>query len=215
VPGAPAALSALGKADSVALDPHKWLYAPLEAGCILVRDEKLLRDAFSYNPPYYHFGTAAHNYYDLGPQNSRGFRALKVWMALRMAGRSGYLQMMADDIRLSERLFARVADHPELEALTQALSIATFRYVPSDLRSRRAETDVAAYLNRLNESLLEHLQNGGEAFVSNAIVDDRYALRACIVNFRTSEADVNALPDLVARLGREADAALRQEPRPL
>jgi len=215
VPGAPAALAALGQADSVALDPHKWLYAPLEAGCTLVRDEKVLRDAFSYNPPYYHFGTAAHNYYDLGPQNSRGFRALKVWMALRMAGRAGYLQMMADDIRLSERMFARVSAHPEIEALTQALSIATFRYVPSDLRGRREEKDVAAYLNRMNETLLERLQNGGEAFVSNAIVNDRYALRACIVNFRTSEADVDALPDLVVRIGREVDAILRPEHRPL
>jgi len=69
-----------GTADSVVLDPHKWLYAPLEAGCVLVRAGQRLRDAFSYHPPYYHFGEEAVNLVDYGPQNSRGFRALKVWL---------------------------------------------------------------------------------------------------------------------------------------
>jgi GNAT superfamily N-acetyltransferase len=107
VPGTPPDLRALGLADSVAVDPHKWLYAPLEAGCVLVRDPETLRDAFAYHPPYYHFGEEAVNYVDFGPQNSRGFRALKVWLALRQVGREGYVRMIGDDIRLSERLHAR------------------------------------------------------------------------------------------------------------
>ena len=78
LPDAPADLGGLCEADSVAVDPHKWLYAPLEAGCALVRNREELRNAFAYHPPYYHFGTEAINYFDLGPQNSRGFRALKV-----------------------------------------------------------------------------------------------------------------------------------------
>ena len=86
VPGASDDLRALAEADSVAVDPHKWLYAPLEAGCALVRDAEALRGAFSYHPPYYHFEERATNYVDYGPQNSRGFRALKVWLALRQAG---------------------------------------------------------------------------------------------------------------------------------
>jgi glutamate/tyrosine decarboxylase-like PLP-dependent enzyme len=209
VPGAPVDLQALGLADSVAVDPHKWLYAPLEAGCVLVRDDDSLRRAFAYHPPYYHFGQAATNYVDLGPQNSRGFRALKVWLALRQIGRDGYARMMADDIRLSEHLFARASAHPDLEACTQGLSITTFRVVPRDLRDRAADAAVSEYLNRLNEQVLERLQTSGEAFVSNAVVDGRFLLRACIVNFHTDTADVDALIEIAARLGRDADADLR------
>ena len=83
-------LRALNLADSVAVDPHKWLYAPLEAGCALVRDAAALRAAFSYHPAYYHFDEQGINYVDYGPQNSRGFRALKVWLALKHVGADGY-----------------------------------------------------------------------------------------------------------------------------
>jgi aromatic-L-amino-acid decarboxylase len=197
----------LGEADSMAVDPHKWLYAPLEAGCVLVRDIAKLRDAFSYHPAYYHFGVEAINYFDLGPQNSRGFRALKVWLTLQQVGREGYVQMISDDIRLSRAMYERVMQHPELEALTQGLSITTFRYVPSDLN--RADGNVGAYLNELNQALLTRLQQGGEAYISNAVIDGKYALRACIVNFRTRSQDVEALPELVVRLGKLADAELR------
>ncbi len=71
----------------MAVDPHKWLYAPLEAGCALVRRPADLLRAFSYHPSYYHFDHEVTNYFDYGPQNSRGFRALKVWLALRQVGR--------------------------------------------------------------------------------------------------------------------------------
>lgn len=207
VPGTPHDLQALSLADSVAVDPHKWLYAPLEAGCVLVRDPETLRNAFAYHPPYYHFGQQATNYVDLGPQNSRGFRALKVWLGLRHAGREGCTRMIAEDIELSARLLARVEAHPELEACTHGLSIVTFRYVPPALDVPGAE----AYLNGLNEVLLERIQLSGEAFVSNAVVGGRYLLRACIVNFNTGQIDVDALPEIVVRLGREVDAQLRRD----
>lgn len=213
VPDAPEDLRALALADSVAVDPHKWLYAPLEAGCTLVRDPARLRAAFAYHPPYYHFGQEATNYFDVGPQNSRGFRALKLWLALRQVGRTGYERMIADDIALSRRLHAAVARHEELDAVSQALSINTFRYVPLDLRHATGTEAVDAYVDRLNEALLERIQNSGEAFVSNAVVSGRYLLRACIVNFNTTEADVDAVPEIVARLGREVDAALRSTAR--
>ena len=104
VPQAPDDLRGLSQADSVAVDPHKWLYAPLEAGCALVRDPEMLRGAFAYHPPYYHFEERATNYVDYGPQNSRGFRALKVWLALRHVGAAAYRKMIADDIRLSQSM---------------------------------------------------------------------------------------------------------------
>jgi glutamate/tyrosine decarboxylase-like PLP-dependent enzyme len=205
LPRTPRDLEGLSLADSVAVDPHKWLYAPLEAGCVLVRDPEALRNAFSYHPPYYHFGHQATNYVDLGPQNSRGFRALKVWLALRHAGREGYRKSIVDDIALSARLFERVQAHPELEACTHGLSIVTFRYVPPGIDTVAGKS----YLNQLNEILLERIQVSGEAFVSNAVVDGRYLLRACIVNFHTREEDVDALADLTVRLGREVRAELK------
>ena len=207
LPDAPAEFAGLREADSVAVDPHKWLYAPLEAGCALVRSADKLRDAFSYHPVYYHFGVEAINYFDLGPQNSRGFRALKVWLALQQAGRAGYVQMISDDIRLAREMFERISQSPELEALTHSLSITTFRYVPKDLDS----TDVksAKYLDKLNLELLTGLQASGEAYLSNAVIHGKFALRACIVNFRTSLADIEALLPIVVQMGDALDMELR------
>jgi len=206
VPDASADLRALSEADSVAVDPHKWLYAPLEAGCAIVRDTGALRRAFAYHPPYYHFDEQALNFVEHGPQNSRGFRALKVWLALRHAGAAGYRRMIADDIALARRLADAAARHPDLEVVTQSLSITTFRYVPRDLRGGPADED---YLNRLNAALLDALQRGGDLFVSNAVIHGRYALRACIVNFHTTAADVDAVPSIVAAHGARIDAHMR------
>lgn len=202
-PDAPADLAVLAEADSVAVDPHKWLYAPLEAGCALVRDTERLRAAFAYHPAYYHFEERATNFVDFGLQNSRGFRALKVWLALRHVGAQGYRRMIADDMRLSRALAEAVERHPDLELGTQALSITTFRFVPPDLRPGIGTKAGEDALNRLNEALLDRLQRSGEAFVSNAVVGGRYYLRSCIVNFHTQLSDVEALPEIVARTGRK------------
>jgi aromatic-L-amino-acid/L-tryptophan decarboxylase len=206
----PADLRGISQADSVAVDPHKWLYAPLEAGCALVRSPQALRDAFSYHPAYYHWAFQAEptiDYHEYGPQNSRGFRALKVWLALRQVGQAGYVEMIADDILLAQELYRLADAHAELQAFTQSLSITTFRYVPSDLIPGPEE--VEAYLNQLNAELLTRLQQSGEAFLSNAVVRGTFLLRACIVNFRTSLEDIEALPGIVTRIGREVDATMR------
>ena len=208
-PDAPADLSGLSEADSVAVDPHKWLYAPLEAGCALVRDPEALRAAFSYHPPYYHFEERATNYVDYGPQNSRGFRALKVWLALRHVGAAGYRAMISEDIRLSRSLAEVVRRTAGLQCMTQALSITTFRYVPVDLQGGLGESAVEAYLDALNRELLDRLQRGGEVFVSNAVIEGRYVLRACIVNFHTTITDVEAVPAIVVRVGKAVDEHLR------
>jgi aromatic-L-amino-acid decarboxylase len=209
IPGVPTDLGSLSLADSVAVDPHKWMYAPLEAGCLIVRDPATLRAAFSYHPPYYHFGQQATNYIDYGPQNSRGFRALKVWLAMQQVGRVGYVRMIGDDIRLSQRMHAAVSAHPDLESVTQSLSISTFRFVPRELQERSAEPGVATYLNTLNEALLERIQQSGELFVSNAVIGGHYVLRACIVNFNTTAVDVDAVSPIVVRLGADIDRTLR------
>ncbi len=210
LPDAPLDLLGLREADSVAIDPHKWLYTPLEAGCALVRDPAALLATFSYHPTYYHFdGTteAPVNFYEYGLQNSRGFRALKVWLSLRQAGRDGFVRMMTDDIALAQALHRLVQERPDLEAWTQELSITTFRYVPVDLEP--GDEAIESYLNQLNSEILTQLQESGEAFLSNAVVGGAFLLRACVVNFRTTLADIEAIPKIVVRIGTQLDQTTR------
>jgi aromatic-L-amino-acid/L-tryptophan decarboxylase len=186
-------------ADSIAIDPHKWLYSPLEAGCTLVKDANSLTDAFSFHPVYYNFdGEEETNYYERGLQNSRGFRALKVWLVLRQVGAEGHIRMIREDIRLAKRLFDILSQNKEIEAVSQHLSITTFRYKPTDIDGSIDQE----YLNKLNQTLLNRLQSGGEVFPSNAVLNGNFLLRVCIVNFRTSLSDIELLPDIILREGR-------------
>jgi glutamate/tyrosine decarboxylase-like PLP-dependent enzyme len=213
VPGAPPDLMGLRQADSVAVDPHKWLYAPLEAGCALVRDPAVLRNAFSYHPPYYNFDVEGTNFYDMGPQNSRGFRALKVWLALQHAGAAGYREMICDDMTLARYLYDLALDHPELEAITNHLSVTTLRYVPRELQASLGSEATEDYLNRLNQQLLTTAEKSGQAFLSSAVVAGKYALRFCIVNFRASTGDMEAMPEAIANWGRQVHAQLNSSMR--
>jgi glutamate/tyrosine decarboxylase-like PLP-dependent enzyme len=213
LPDASEDLKGLRLADSIAIDPHKWLYSPLEAGCILTRHPSALRDAFSFKPHYYQFddneGQEVRNYFEYGPQNSRGFRALKIWLAFQQIGADGYRRMIADEIALAHRLHEMIAGHESLERGTVSLSITTFRYVPPDLHAVPDDGSVTTYLNELNERIVTAIRLSGEAFVSNTFVEGRFMLRTCIVNFRTTLKDVAVVPDLVVRIGRELDAKLR------
>jgi len=215
LPDASSDLRAISRADSLAIDPHKWLYAPLEAGCALVKSRDDLLRAYSHNPHYYHFpeaeGEPGTNFHELGLQNSRGFRALKVWLAMRQVGRAGYVEMIEQDVSLAREMFDAIDAEETLEARTCELSIVTFRYVPPDLRARAGES--VEYLNQLNEDIVSALQLGGEIFVSNATIRGTFLLRACIVNFRTTTADVRAVPEIVARVGRRIDEGLRGDHR--
>jgi len=210
VAGAPEEIRGLMYADSLAVDPHKWLYTPLEAGCALVRDPEKHRAAFSYHPPYYHFGEEAINFVDYGPQNSRGFRALKVWMGLRQIGRRGYERMIADDMAMARDLFDRLANEDEFEVCTYSLSIVTFRYIPQAYRDRVDDAAATGYLNELNQALQTRLETSGELFVSNAVIEDRYLLRACVVNFRTSSKDIAQIPEIVSRHGKQIHQELQR-----
>jgi aromatic-L-amino-acid/L-tryptophan decarboxylase len=207
LPEAAAELKALSRADSVALDPHKWLYNPIEAACTLVRDPEALSNAMSYRPAYYRQDDAPTepviNYYEHGVQNSRGFRALKTWLCLQRAGRSGYERRIRKDIALARRLFELAEAAPELEAGTQHLSIATFRYLPAE----SAGSTTPERIDRINAGIIESLIESGNAFLSNAVLDGRQYLRACIVNFRTRDEDIDALVREVIRLGKKVAAA--------
>jgi hypothetical protein len=105
-------------------------------------------------------------------------------------------------MRLSRKLYQLFRDHQQFEALTQSLSITTFRYVPPELRTKSGDPQVEESLNRLNRDLLARVEKSGEAFLSNAVIDGKFALRACIVNFHTSDADIEALPGMLATMAQ-------------
>ncbi|REE24742.1 glutamate/tyrosine decarboxylase-like PLP-dependent enzyme [Winogradskyella pacifica] len=197
------------EADSIALDPHKWLYSPLEAGCTLVKNPKHLIDTYSSHPDYYNFSLTEEggslNFFEYGLQNSRGFRALKVWLALQQIGRDGYVKLISEDIALSKYFRDLAAQHSELEPVTQNLSIATFRYMPQNLEVKDEKR--AEYLNTLNEDLVNTLQAGGELFLSNAIIDEKYCMRTCIVNFRTTKKDIEECIEIIINEGRKLHAS--------
>jgi glutamate/tyrosine decarboxylase-like PLP-dependent enzyme len=197
------------RADSVALDPHKWLYTPHSGGAVLVREQRHLVQAFSVNPSYVHedkeLTRRGLDFYAHTPNFSRGFHALKIWVSLLAHGWSAYQRRIAHDVALAQHLFDRASAHDELETVGPCpqLSIACFRYVPRDLRG---DTRAEPYVNALNERLMAALQLGGRVFPSNAVIDGRFAIRACIVNFRTETADIDALVDQAVAHGRRLHA---------
>jgi glutamate/tyrosine decarboxylase-like PLP-dependent enzyme len=199
------------RADSIAFDPHKWLYTPLTGGCVLVRDMQALPDSFSV--------TASYVFQDkertgrgidgtqLGPQFSRGFWALKIWLSLLAHGRAAYARRISHDAALARYLGERARERADFElACPVGLSICCFRYVPEDLPAGEGR-DV--YLDLLNERLMTEVQQDGRVFFSNAILRGRFVLRACIVNFRTEADDLDAVLDVAAEVGARLDAELR------
>jgi aromatic-L-amino-acid/L-tryptophan decarboxylase len=207
--GAPAILSKryrqelepIALADSVALDPHKWLYVPVEAGLVLIRDGQAMRDTFSAVPPYLRndgqtsgiFGLPWFSEY--GVQQTRAFRALKVWMSLKHHGLAGYAEAIERDIALAEHLAHLVDTSEDLQRLASGLSIVCFRYAPPQLHADEERLDT------LNKALLEALQLSGQAFLSSTTLDGTFVLRACIINPRTSAEDLERLVALVRDLG--------------
>jgi aromatic-L-amino-acid decarboxylase len=201
------------RADSIAFDPHKWLYTPHSGGCILVRDFSHLPASFSISEhsAYVHedkelTGTGADGI-DLGPQFSRSFWALKVWVSLLAHGTNAYGRRIAHDVELARYLHRRVEERPEFEPMAATtLSICCFRYVPPDLPDRPGREE---YLDMLNERLMTAIQMDGRVFPSNAVLRGRFVLRACIVNFRTEAEEMDRLLDVAVELGAELDAELR------
>jgi len=197
------------KADSIAIDPHKWLYAPLEAGCVLVKNPEHLTNTFSYHPPYYNFEQSAVNYVDYGIQNSRGFKALKVWLMLQQMGRKGYQDLIREDISLAKYAHNLLSGSKNIETFACNLSITTFRYVPEDFQNLSQNQKVEDYLNELNRTILEKIEKSGKFFLSNAIINEKFLLRMCIVNFRTKAKDIELFSEFLLETGPKIDTELR------
>jgi aromatic-L-amino-acid decarboxylase len=187
-------LAAIGRADSVGIDAHKWMYVPVDAGVVLVRDAKLMRDTFSLVPPYLRSDDDRHGVQgppwlsEYGSEQTRPFRALKVWMALRYFGTSGYAALIAHDIAMARRLAALVRETPGFELWEpQGLSIVCFRANPASMKGDDAAVDA------LNQRVLASLQLGGKAFLSSTVLRGRTWLRSCVVNPGTMPGDIDAV----------------------
>lgn len=199
------------RASSIAFDPHKWLYTPHSGGCLVVREFAHLSESFDAQASYVvQDKEYTQHGLDLGrhgPQFSRSFWALKVWVSLLAHGRQAYGRRISHDAELARYLGARAEERPEFELATPVeLSICCFRYVPPGLPDGDGRE---AYLDHLNERLMTEIQLDGRVFISNAVLGHRFVLRVCIVNFRTEADDVDAVLDVAAELGAALDGKMR------
>jgi glutamate/tyrosine decarboxylase-like PLP-dependent enzyme len=211
------------RADSVSLDPHKWLYAPVDAGCLLFREEARIRSAFSSNEADYikvqeQTDEKAFAFWDYGIELSRRFRALKIWLMLRYYGTRRVAAAIAADNALAFELAERIRASEDFELLAPPeLSICCFRYAPPELRERlnaaKREERVLVNneLDELNARIMRRVQRGGRAYLSNATIGERYALRACITNFRTTSEDIEETLRIVREAGRELSKGKAEE----
>ena len=185
------AMRALDRADSMSLDPHKWLFAPTDVGCLLVRDAAALQRAFSTGACYIDVvadkDMSEFAYWDHSPELSRRFRALKIWFLLRIHGARAAHDAIDGNIATAKHLATLVEQSSDFELLAPVpLSIVCFRY--------NSQGD------EFNKRLMVEVQRDGDSYLSNATINGRFALRACIVNYRTTNADVERLLDTIRRV---------------
>lgn len=201
-------VAGLERADSVALDPHKWLHAPFEVGCALIRDSSAHHSAFAVTPEYLEStsrGLASAAWlHEYGLQTTRGFRALKVWMALKEHGADKFGRLIDQNIAQARYLSHLIQAHPELELIAPTnINIVCFRYSPSALRGQCQKA--------LNTEIMLRMQEEGTAAVSDTTVHGEHCLRVAINNHRTRRDDLDLLVREVLRIGR---AIAHQHHRP-
>lgn len=187
----------LNLADSISLDPHKWLYQPLDCGCLLYRDPQKARAAFAHtgdyakvlsNDPIEGFA-----FFEESIELSRRFRALRLWLSLRYHGLQAFRQSITKDLELAQRLANAIHSHDKFQLLASPeLTAVCFRY-GTDKPTREDD------LNRRNAEILREVVRRGRVYLSNATLGGKFYLRACIVNHRTTEDDVDAvIPEVLA-----------------
>jgi aromatic-L-amino-acid/L-tryptophan decarboxylase len=202
------ALTGIERADSVTLDPHKWLFIPFECGCLLARDPHRLKAAFQIFPEYLadaQTGHAAVNFADYGEQLTRYARAIKVWMSVSYFGTDAIRDAIDRGMMLARRLEERIRETPGLEIVSPA------RFGVVCFRARATGVDDAA-LDALNERVLAHVVGNGRYFISSTRLRGSFALRACILGFRTTEEDVDGLVQAVAEAASDIVAVTPSRP---
>jgi len=199
---APDKFRGLARADSLSLDAHKWLYQPLDCGCLLYRDPAAAQRAFSHSGDYTKVLSSdpieGFAFFEESMELSRRFRALKIWLSLRYHGAQAFREAIAEDLRLALHLASVVGEQDELELLAPIeLSAVCFRYRP--------EANSEEEINAVNAEILKRSQREGRVFFSNAMINGKFALRACITNHRSTQRDVEEVVREVMRLAEELD----------
>src|SRR6266699_39019 len=190
----------MDQADSIALDPHKWLYLPVDVGCVIYRSPEIARAAFAHDDEYTRIigekADEAFAFWDYGPELSRRFRALKVWMLLKGVGLESLSEAIESNLACARYFESMVQASDDFEMTAPVeLSIFCFRHVPIQLRSESDQT-----IDAFNERLLVALQRDGSSYLSNATLGGRFALRGCILNYRTTSEDMEILLDDLRRV---------------
>jgi glutamate/tyrosine decarboxylase-like PLP-dependent enzyme len=214
-PSARHLLEGIGEADSISLDPHKWLYLPVDCGCVLYRDPETARATFAHDAEYTRIipeeaeaeaaAEEAFAFWDYGPELSRRFRALKVWMTLKAVGVRAFGEAIEKDLACARHLESQVRASDDFEMLAAVeLSIFCFRHLPSELRGAPDER-----LDAWNERLLVALQRDGSSYVSNARIGGKFCLRGCVMNHRTTVQDIDILLADLRRVATQLHARLQ------
>ena len=205
----------LDRADSISLDPHKWLYVPIDSGCLLFRDEARARAAFSFDGDDYikvheQNEAEAFAFWNYGPELSRRFRALKIWLTLRYYGVERIARTISEDNAMATYLGEQVKAASDFELLAAPeLSICCFRFVPPAFQTRQQSANETARaagnaeLDQLNTNIMNAVQRGGRAYLSSATVRGKFALRVCITNFRTTRADIDETLEIIREAAHE------------
>jgi len=217
-------LKGLNRANSIALDPHKWLFIPYEAGCVLVKNPTDMLDTFFMHADYLHVKTTesiSNGYLDLSDyslQLSRQFRALKIWMSLKQYGTLKYERVINQNIHLAQYLEALVEESPDFQVITPAnLSIICFRYIPKDLKQKyqrmyhNKQKQINKYVNQLNQAIIEKIVKDSQILLSSTVLNGIFVLRVCVVNYRTTKQDIKDILMIVREIGQITDKKLRKK----
>jgi len=185
----------MNRADSIAVDPHKWLYIPVECGCAIVRHADAMRATFSLVPAYLQEDRAEPWFSEYGLQQTRGFRALKVWLSIQHYGLDGYRKMITQDINTAYDLRRKLFARQDFEVVTAGpLSVTCFRYVPVGVPEDM--------LDDLQRQIVAWTNASARAFITTTMIDGKVVVRACHVNFRTTSADLDVLLDTLTEAGQ-------------
>ena len=204
----PEKFQGLALADSLSLDPHKWLYQPIDCGCLLYRDAAAAHRAFAHSGDYVRALSTdpieGQALFEESLELSRRFRALKLWFSLRYHGFAAIRKSIEKDLAHASRLANAIAQLPELELLAPVeLSAVCFRFV--------GKMDLAEdKLNALNLDILKNIVARGRVYLSNATLHSKFCLRACIVNHRTTDADIDAIPAEVLSAAQDVLSRLKK-----
>ncbi|HZM76309.1 MAG TPA: aminotransferase class V-fold PLP-dependent enzyme [Candidatus Limnocylindrales bacterium] len=215
-PSAAPLFEGIAEADSIALDPHKWLYQPADCGCLIYRDPASVRGAFNLDADVTRIlqsePAEAFAFWDYGPELSRRFRALKVWMTLAHVGADAIGKAIESNLDCARYLAELVDGCQDFEMMAPVgLSIFCMRYLPTGFRSGPLSGERQRELDRINEQLMLRVQRDGGSYLTNATVAGRFALRGCVLNYRTTRKDMEILLEDV----RRAAAVLTGDQDPL